>query len=248
MKSSKERSTKSGDNINAGNGKWKFSGEMVNHFEEHVKKSVPIYSEGQELTKNLSEYFIKNDSLIYDIGCSTGKLLIDLVGQNNHKKNSKYIGIDIENDMISFAKQKQKNLSIKKAKLNFINEDIVTYDFEKSDLIISYFTIQFIHPKHRQELINKIFESLNWGGALILFEKVRYNDARFQDMITTLYNDYKLEIGYTHEEILNKTRSLKGVLEPFSSNANIQMLERAGFKDTCTIMKKLCFEGFLAIK
>ena len=91
MKSSKEKSTNSGDNINAGNGKWTFSGEMVNHFEEHVKKSVPIYSEGQELTKNLSEYFIKNDSIIYDIGCSTGKLLIDLVNLNKHKKNSKYI-------------------------------------------------------------------------------------------------------------------------------------------------------------
>ena len=156
--------------------------------------------------------------------------------------------MDIENDMMKLAKKKQKDLSINKTKLDFINDDIVTCDFEKSDLIISYFTIQFIHPKHRQELINKIFESLNWGGALILFEKVRYNDARFQDMITTLYNDYKLEMGYTHEEILNKTRSLKGILEPFSSNANIQMLERAGFKDTCTIMKKLCFEGFLAIK
>ncbi len=248
MKSSKEKSTNSGDSINAGNGKWKFSGEMVNNFEQHVKNSVPIYSEGQKLIKNLSEYFIKNDSIIYDIGCSTGKLLIDLVSQNSHKKNSKYIGIDIENDMIKFAKNKQKDLSIKKTKLDFINDDIVTCDFEKSDLIISYFTIQFIHPKHRQALINKIFESLNWGGALILFEKVRYNDARFQDMITTLYNDYKLERGYTHEEILNKTRSLKGILEPFSSDANIQMLERAGFKDTCTIMKKLCFEGFLAIK
>jgi len=248
MKSSKEKSTNSGDSINAGNGKWKFSGEMVNNFEQHVKKSVPIYSEGQKLIKNLSEYFIKNDSIIYDIGCSTGKLLIDLVSQNSHKKDSKYIGIDIENDMIKFAKNKQKDLSIKKTKLDFINDDIVTCDFEKSDLIISYFTIQFIHPKHRQALINKIFESLNWGGALILFEKVRYNDARFQDMITTLYNDYKLERGYTHEEILNKTRSLKGILEPFSSDANIQMLERAGFKDTCTIMKKLCFEGFLAIK
>ena len=248
MKSSKEKSTNSGDSINAGNGKWKFSGEMVNNFEQHVKKSVPIYSEGQKLIKNLSEYFIKNDSIVYDIGCSTGKLLIDLVSQNSHKINSKYIGIDIEDDMIKFAKNKQKDLSIKKTKLDFINDDIVTCDFEKSDLIISYFTIQFIHPKHRQALINKIFESLNWGGALILFEKVRYNDARFQDMITTLYNDYKLERGYTHEEILNKTRSLKGILEPFSSDANIQMLERAGFKDTCTIMKKLCFEGFLAIK
>ena len=37
----------------------------------------------------------------------------------------------------------------------------------------------------------------------------RYSDARFQDIFTTLYNDYKLEMGYSHEEILNKTRSFE---------------------------------------
>jgi tRNA (cmo5U34)-methyltransferase len=248
MKTSKVKSSISGDNIKAENGNWKFSGEMVDNFEQHVLKSVPIYTEGQELIKNLSEYFIKNDSVIYDIGCSTGKLLIDLVNRSEHKKNTKFIGIDIEEDMIKFAKSKQKKASIIKTKLDFFKEDVVNYKFESSDLIICYFTVQFIHPKHRQKLIDKIFKSLNWGGALLLFEKVRYNDARFQDMITTLYNDYKLEMGYSHEEILNKTRSLKGILEPFSSNANIKMLQRAGFKDICTVMKKLCFEGFLAIK
>ena len=82
----------------------------------------------------------------------------------------------------------------------------------------------------------------------MFFEKVRYSDARFQDIFTTLYNDYKLEMGYSHEEILNKTRSLKGVMEPFSTNGNLDMLKRAGFKDITTVIKDICFQGFIAIK
>ncbi len=237
-----------GDNISSENANWKFSGDMVNDFELHVSKSVPIYKRGHQLIIKLSDFFIKNDSLVYDIGCSTGKLLIDLVSHNKNREGSKFIGIDIESDMIKYAKAKQKENKINSSKLEFFNEDVVTFDFKKSDFLISLFTIQFIHPKHRQNLINKIYNSLNWGGAFLFFEKVRYSDARFQDIFTTLYNDYKLEMGYSHEEILNKTRSLKGVMEPFSTNGNLDMLKRAGFKDISTVIKDICFQGFIAIK
>ena len=240
--------TKTGDNIYSENANWKFSGKMVNDFESHVSKSVPIYNRGHELILKLSDFFIKDDSLIYDLGCSTGKLLIALVKHNSHKKNSKYIGVDIERDMIAFAKKQQKQENIATKKLKFLTDDVVNYNLDSSDLIISFFTVQFIHPKHRQVLIDKIFNSLNWGGAFLFFEKVRYNDARFQDIFTTLYNDYKLDMGYSHEEILNKTRSLKGVMEPFSTNGNLDMLKRAGFKDITTVVTDICFKGFLAIK
>jgi tRNA (cmo5U34)-methyltransferase len=77
---------------------------------------------------------------------------------------------------------------------------------------------------------------------------VRAPDARFQDITTALYMDYKLERGYSPEEISAKNRSLKGVLEPFSTQGNLDLLARAGFVDTMTVMKYICFEGFLAIK
>ena len=51
-----------------------------------------------------------------------------------------------------------------------------------------------------------------------------------------------------HIQIVMKTRSLKGVQEPFSTEANREMLSRAGFVDQMSIQKYLCFEGFLAIK
>ena len=239
---------KSGDNIVSENANWKFSGEMVNDFEKHVSKSVPIYNRGQDLIIQLSDFFIKDDSIVYDIGCSTGKLLIDLVKHNKAKNEAKFIGIDIESDMVNYANKKKKENKIRSNKLNFIHDDATTFEFEKNDFLISYFTIQFIHPKHRQILLDKIYESLNWGGAFLFFEKVRYNDARFQDIFTTLYSDYKLDKGYSHEEVINKTKSLKGILEPFSTNGNIEMLQRSGFKDITTVIKDICFEGFLAIK
>ena len=108
--------------------------------------------------------------------------------------------------------------------------------------------MQFVAQKERQIIFNNIYNSLNWGGAFIFFEKVRAPDARFQDIMTGVYNDYKLDQGYTPTEIFNKSRSLKGILEPFSVAGNAALLERAGFQDYMSIMQYLNFEGFLVIK
>lgn len=231
-----------GDSIETKNANWSFSGEVVENFEEHVRKSVPLYEEGHHLVTELSDYFIKDDSVCYEIGSSAGTLSHKLATKNT-TKNAKFYGIEIEADMVKKAKSLYAcdNLS-------FICDDISTYDFKQADMFISYYTIQFIHPKLRQNIIDTIYEKLHWGGAFVLYEKVRANDARFQDIITGLYQDYKLDQGYTSEEIISKSRSLKGILEPFSTQGNKDMLKRAGFQDIITIQKYMNFEGILAIK
>ena len=67
-------------------------------------------------------------------------------------------------------------------------------------------------------------------------------------MLNQFYHEFKLDNGFSYEEVLNKTISLKGVLEPFSSYGNLGLLKRAGFKDIMTIMRWGCFEGIIAIK
>ena len=115
-------------------------------------------------------------------------------------------------------------------------------------MITSLYTIQFIQPKFRQKLFDKIYKSLNWGGAFVLFEKIRGDDARFQDLLTFLYYDFKTSNGLKPNEILNKEISLRSVLEPYTIQANIDFMKRAGFKDIMPICQYLCFKGFLAIK
>ena len=133
-------------------------------------------------------------------------------------------------------------------RVSIVTADIADFDFEPADLIVAYYTVQFIRPRYRQLLIDRIYSSLNWGGAFVLFEKVRSPDARFQDVMTALYTDYKIDRGYSADEIVGKSRSLKGVLEPFSTQGNLDLLSRAGFSDVMSVMKYVCFEGFLAIK
>ena len=81
-----------------------------------------------------------------------------------------------------------------------------------------------------------------------MIEKVRGPDARFQDIFNQFYIDYKISKGYSSNEIISKSRSLKSVLEPFSTKGNLDMLKRSGFKDIITVFKYGNFEGFLAIK
>jgi tRNA (cmo5U34)-methyltransferase len=235
-----------GDNIKTEDSNWCFSGDVVNNFDKHVKKSVPLYLEGHQITCDLSKFFVKDDSVVYEIGSSTGVLSVKLSESNSTKSGARFIGFDIEKDMVDFANKELTKVNINN--VSFEHADIVSTELEKSDLVVCYYTAQFISPSVRQQVINKLYQSLNWGGALIMFEKVRAPDARFQDITNTLYLDYKLKQGYSEENIISKMMSLKGILEPLSTQGNIDMLKRAGFIDIMTVQKYLSFEGFLAIK
>ena len=238
--------TKVGDGLPADRANWKFNGEVVDLFDDHISRSVPLYKEGHDLICDMSDFFIKPGSLCYEVGCSTGTLTLKLAIHNQKKPEARFIGIDIEKDMIK--KASGKATKIKGLNVSFIADDVIELEMDNADLIVCYYTIQFINTSVRQKLIDKLYSKLNWGGALLLFEKVHGADARFQDILSALYSDYKIRQGYSADEIIAKSRSLKGVLEPFSTQGNLDMLKRAGFVDINTVQKYLCFEGFLAIK
>ena len=233
-----------GNGLNADRANWTFGGEVAQHFDDHVSKSVPLYNEGHQLVCELSDFFIKPDSTCYEIGCSTGALTLKLAAHNSIKPEARFVGVDIEPGMIEFARAQNQGDS----RVSFVVDDIVQMELAPADLIVAYYTVQFIRPSERQRLIDKLYQSLRWGGGLLLFEKVRGADGRFQDIPARRYDDYKLSRGFSPDEIVSKARSLKGVLEPFSTQGNVDLLRRAGFTDIMTIMKYICFEGFVAIK
>ena len=231
-----------GNAITTSSAGWSFSGDTIKSFQDHVSTSVPLYEQGQELITDISDFFVSPGQNIYDLGCSLGALTRKLA-ERHSGKNIQCIGIDIEEDMIH-----QAQLLDNPSEILFRTGDILSESLENTSFITAYYTIQFTPTKIRQDIINHIYNSLEWGGAFLLFEKVRAPDARFQDYITQLYTEFKLKQGYSPENIVGKARSLKRVLEPFSSDANLGLLKRAGFLDIITVQKYLCFEGFLAIK
>ena len=232
------------DGITAERSAWSFGAEVAEAFPDHAARSIPWYREGHELICYLSDFFVAPDSIVYDLGCSTGELLKKLAAQNDHKPGVRWIGLDREQAMIERARHTcagHENIELQ-------CQDVLTGELSGADMIIAYYTIQFVEERHRQALFDRIYQALNWGGAFILFEKVGAPDSRFQDMMSCLYREFKQRQGFSSEEILNKELSLKGVLKPFSTAGNLGLLNRAGFTDVMTVMKYVSFEGFLAIK
>lgn len=235
---------KVGQGIEADNAGWTFGGKVPDTFVSHIKHSVPLYEEGHDLICQVSDFFCGKDSTCYELGVSTGELLRKLALHHAAKPGIRWIGLDVEEAMIEKARQHCADVR----NIQVSQEDIRLYEYEPADLFVSYYCMQFVPPRDRQQIFDKVYKSLHWGGAFIMFEKVRGPDARFQDMLSSLYSDFKARNGLSADEILAKTRSLKGILEPFSTEGNIGLLKRAGFSDIMTIQKYLCFEGFLAIK
>lgn len=232
-----------GDDIRAGNARWRFDGDVASQFDAHVRRSVPFYEEGHELVLKLSDFFVGAGSIVYELGCSTGALTRRLA-ERHRDQGARIIGIDLADAMVALAQQRCDGMD----NVETIVGDLVEIELQACDLIVAYYTVQFIRPRFRQLVFDKIYAALNWGGALLLFEKVRAPDARFQDAMTQLYTDFKSEQGFTDAEIIAKARSLKGVLEPFSTRGNLDLMQRAGFVDVMTVFKYLSFEGFVAIK
>ncbi len=235
---------KLGQNLKAANASWTFEKDVWKNFDKHINKSIPLYLLCHKLGIEISDFFLEENAKVIDIGCSTGTF-IQKLNSRHQNKNLQIKGYDSVKKMLDAAKKNNRN----KKNIKFINKDITKSKFPNNiDLITSFFTISFVKPANRQVVFNKIYKSLNWGGAFVFFDKVRAPDARFQDIMTQIYTNYKLDRNFSSDEILNKSSSLKGVLEPYSTNENFLFLKRSGFKDYMTIFKCVTFEGFLAIK
>ena len=223
---------------------WKFNKEITEIFDEHVRKSVPMYDNFHNTIGDLSEWFIEDNTNVYDIGTSTGEGLNNLVSHHKNKKVN-YIGIDSSKDMINKAKENLKEHSI-----TLINRDISDSDTEihNASFITSILTLQFIPQRKRKIVVDKAYKGLNKGGALVIVEKVIGNNARFDEMFIELYHDFKLTNGLTEEEVFAKSRAIRGVMSPNTVQENISMLEEAGFKDVDIFFKWCNFVGFIAIK
>ena len=142
----------------------------------------------------------------------------------------------------SFKKTKQFK------KITLINKVVENIKMKKSDYIISHYTLQFIRQNLRLKILKKIYNSLNPGGGFILFEKIYANNSRFEKIFSDMLVDFKSANNFSEKEIINKNKSIRGILESLTTNQNIKNLKNAGFKNTQIIHQDINFIGILSIK
>jgi tRNA (cmo5U34)-methyltransferase len=206
----------------------KFDFNTIKDFDNHILKSIPNYDILISSIKSISEYFYVEDTNIYDLGCSTGKLLKSINGKYN-----KY-GYDIA--------------TLLPKEEGFIEVDLNnTFKLENACIVYSIFTMQFLQPSKRLQYLKQIYNGLMKGGALIICEKVYQEYGKVQEIISFSHYDYKLK-HFTSEEIVNKEKDLRFIMKPCNNEELTQLIKEAGFNIITDFWQMFNFKGIIAIK
>ena len=224
---------------------WVFNKNVAKTFDLHVKQSLPFYDSIQKYISSLSEWFIKDSSNIYDLGCSTGETAKNIFAFNRKRKiKYNYIGLDNSPQMIKLAKQKIKNKNIK-----FKTADVNKVSFKKnSDLFICLLTFPFLKLHERKKLLKKVYNSLKVGGSLIFVDKIYSENPLVQDIFTQILFDSKIENKLSTTQILNKAKSLRGSMNLYQQPEIIKFCQEAGFKKNDVFFKWFNFVAIISIK
>jgi tRNA (cmo5U34)-methyltransferase len=208
----------------------KFDFNTINNFDEHILKSIPNYDILISSIKSISEYFFVENTNIYDMGCSTGKLLKSINGNYNK------IGYDNSNLL-------PKDDGFYNVDLNYIEK----IKIENSCMVYSIFTMQFLNPSQRTKYLKKIYDGLLKGGALIICEKVYQEFGKIQEIISFSHYDYKLN-HFTSDEIISKEKDLRFIMKPCLNKELTNLLKEAGFCMVNDFWQMFNFKGIIAVK
>jgi len=219
-------------------------------FDEHIEQSIRGYGHLLEDVISFSRYFVEDETNVYDLGCSTGKMTQRLIEANyDHCTDASWYGIEIADGFQDDLEKRKEDIHKfdPNAWVYFEHEDIRETYIHSASLVTSIFTLQFMPKRDRQGVIENIYTGLNEGGAFIFSEKTICENANFQDMLTFNYYDYKRK-SFDTEDIMDKERTLRHMMKPNTWEEITEMLYDAGFKDVQPFWRNHAFVGAIAIK
>ena len=229
------------------NGKWAFDDGVTSVFVDMLERSIPSYNVMRELTFKIGSRFVKKGTDIIDIGSSRGDAIspfIDKFGAYN-----RYTMIETSKPMINVLNERFKYLQESNI-VKVIDCDLrETFPVTKNtSLLLSILTLQFIPIEYRQFVMDKIYSTLIPGGAAIVVEKVLGESYATNDILIDEYLQFKVDNGYSRDDVDRKKMSLQCVLVPLQPSWNENMFSGSGFKHVDCFYKHLNFMGWILIK
>jgi tRNA (cmo5U34)-methyltransferase len=128
-----------------------FDFNTIDNFDDHINKSIPNYDLLIDSIKSMSEYFYVQSASIYDLGCSTGKLLKSL------PFDCRKVGYDYSN--LLPTTNGDSSLEFHSVDLN------KSFKINNACIVYSIFTMQFLDPLKRSAYLSTIKEGLIKGGC-----------------------------------------------------------------------------------
>jgi len=227
-------------------GDWTFDERVAEVFPDMIQRSVPGYSNIISMIGMLAGRFVQPATRVYDLGCSLGAATLS-VRRNIAHESCNIIAVDNSPAMVERCR---RHIDAYKARtpVEVVEGDIRDINIENASMVVLNFTLQFLEPIERQLLLDKIYQGLNPGGALVLSEKFSFEDSRVGELLFNMHHDFKRANGYSELEISQKRSMLENVMRTDSVETHKARLRQAGFAHSELWFQCFNFGSLIALK
>lgn len=227
-------------------GDFTFDESVAEVFPDMIQRSVPGYSNIITAIGMLASRFVTANSQVYDLGCSRGAATLS-VRRNIQVENVKIIGVDNSLPMVERCRQ-HINAYQSQVPVEILCADIRNIEIDNASMVILNFTLQFLPPEDRQQLLEKIYQGLNPNGLLVLSEKFRFTDSYTNELLIDLHHQFKRANGYSELEVSQKRTALENVMRPDAIEQHKVRLKSIGFEQVELWFQCFNFGSMIAIK
>lgn len=225
---------------------FRFDQQVVNVFPDMIKRSVPGYTTIISMIGDLAERYARPDTRCYDLGCSLGAATLAM-RHRVRAANCRIVAVDNSQAMIERARQVMAADSAE-LPVELVCSDLQQVEIQQASVVVLNFTLQFIEPALRDQIVSAIYQGLVPGGVLILSEKVAFTDQPHHDLMIELHHNFKRTNGYSDMEIAQKRTALENVLIPETLEHHRNRLKTAGFTSVDVWFQCFNFASLIAIK
>lgn len=226
-----------------------FNEDVARVFPDMIKRSVPGYPTIVENIGVLAGQFAQPHSVLYDLGSSLGAVT-QALRRHVQLEDCRVVAVDNSSAMVERCREylhAQDSMFQELLPVEVMETDILAMDFQATSLVALNFTLQFIEPAQRQPLLARIRQALLPGGALILSEKLRFEDDQQHALLTDLHIAFKRANGYSELEIAQKRSAIENVMLPDSLEQHRERLLAAGFSKVVPWFQCLNFASMVAL-
>jgi tRNA (cmo5U34)-methyltransferase len=215
-------------------------------FDDMLDRSIPFYGEMQRMIGQIAAEYAQPQSLIYDLGCSTGTTLLTI--DRSVTADVRLVGIDASPDMLERAEAKFAREGMAhphELRCVDLGQDVPV---RNASVVVMAWTLQFVRPIHRERVIREISDGMEPNGCFILIEKVSSQASAINRFFIKNHLEFKRQRGYSELEIAQKREALENVLIPYRERENQDLLLRNGFRACEVFFRWYNFCGILALK
>ncbi|MDH5517904.1 MAG: carboxy-S-adenosyl-L-methionine synthase CmoA [Gammaproteobacteria bacterium] len=222
-----------------------FDENVANVFTDMIRRSVPGYENIVTMLGVFAEQYVQQNSNVYDLGCSLGAATLSMRSRLTHHNCQMYA---VDNSQ-AMTERCQQNIGLQQGPGVTVScDDIRDVDIQSASLSVLNFTLQFLPLTDRAKLLKNIADNTLPGGALVLSEKIKFENPAEAQLNETLHLAFKKANGYSELEIAQKRSAIENVLIPETLAVHLQRLKAAGFSSAQIWFQCYSFVSIVAVK